>query len=97
MIRRKDLLAMSFYEKSPFTGSDGNMNYRVEKITMEENSENEEEKKSIKLLQATVWPGPFCFTMTADEKKERRTAPFSEEGLNELVDWMNERAQFLKA
>ena len=33
MIKRKDLLALSFYEKSPFTGSEGPMNYRVEKVT----------------------------------------------------------------
>ena len=32
MIDRHSLLALNFYKKSPFTGSDGNMRYRVEKI-----------------------------------------------------------------
>ena len=32
MIDRHSLLALNFYKKSPFTGSDGNMRYLVEKI-----------------------------------------------------------------
>ncbi len=105
MIHRKDLLAMSFYEKSPFTGSEGRMCYRVEKIMQEiPSSESEDasdnagsdssgEPKTQKMLQATVWPGPYCYTVTAEEKKIRQTAEFSDEGLEQLVDWMNQQAQ----
>lgn len=84
MIQKSDLLALSFYEKSPFTGSEGPMNYRVEKIMCQDGQE--------KRLQATVWPGPLCFPLTDDSLKERFEAPFSLEGMEELVKWMNEKA-----
>ena len=87
MIKRGDLLALSFYEKSPFTGSEGPMNYRVEKIMAE--SEDGEKK----LLQATVWPGPLCFPLADENTKERQSAAFSEEGMEQLVAWMNEKAR----
>ena len=83
MIERKRLLSMGYYaKKAVFTGSDGNKNYRVEQYIPEESED--------KLLKATVWPGPFCFDKTPDDKKQANTAPFSEEGLLQLVDWMNE-------
>ena len=85
MIKRNDLLALSFYEKSPFTGSEKQMNYRVEKVMSEDGAQ--------KLLQATVWPGPLCFPLADEAAKKQRRASFSEEGMEELVAWMNEKAQ----
>ena len=32
MVQRKDLLALNFYKKLPFHGSDGDKRYRVEKF-----------------------------------------------------------------
>lgn len=84
MIKKSDLLALSFYEKSPFTGSDKQMNYRVEKTVREEEDQ--------KLLKATVWPGPLCFPLTDDSLKQSVTAEFSEEGMKELVVWMNRKS-----
>ena len=82
MINRKELLSLNFYKSKPFTGSDGNLRYRVEKI-------EDPSDATQTLLQATVWPGPYAFAKTPDEKKAHHTAAFSEEGLQELVDWMN--------
>lgn len=31
MVNRKDLMSLGFYKLSPYTGSDGNMRYRIEK------------------------------------------------------------------
>ena len=50
MIDRHSLLALNFYKKSPFTGSDGNMRYRVEKIEFP--IPDTEDEKEVK-LQAT--------------------------------------------
>lgn len=84
MIKRKDLLALSFYERSPFTGSDKQMNYRVEKVT--------DPDQGKKLLQATVWPGPLCFPLAEETSKKTKTADFSDNGLEQLVQWMNEES-----
>ena len=59
-----------------------NLRYRVEKI-------EDPSDATQTLLQATVWPGPYAFAKTPDEKKAHHTAAFSEEGLQELVDWIN--------
>lgn len=85
MIERKSLLALNFYKSSPFTGSDGNLRYRIEKVELAiEGSEDTETK-----LQATVWPGPFAFAHTADEKKTTYVAAFSEDGMQDITDWIN--------
>ena len=82
MIERKRLLSLGYYKKAPsFTGSDGNKNYKIEKV--------EDKEAGTKQLLATVWPGPFCFEKTNDEKKQTCLADFSEEGLLQLVNWMN--------
>lgn len=91
MIERSDLLSLNFYKSKPFTGSDGNLRYRVEKIEVPDDS-GEDDGATKAMLQATVWPGPFAFAKTADEKKTRHTAAFSEEGMQDLVDWMNRQS-----
>ena len=82
MIDRGRLLSLGYYKKAPsFTGSDKNKCYKIERFR-EENSEED-------LFKATIWPGPFSSENTPDDVKQSRTAPFTEEGLQELVDWMN--------
>lgn len=82
MIERKRLLSMGYYKKgATFTGSDKNKNYKVEKFKPEESEDV--------IFKATVWPGPLCLDKTDDNLKVVNTAEFSEEGLLELVDWMN--------
>lgn len=88
MIVRHDLLDLNFYKKSPFTGSDGTMRYRVERIEIPQSEET-----AIAQLCATVWFGPYAFACTPDEEKTTHTAAFSEQGMTELVDWMNAQNQ----
>lgn len=81
MIERRRLLSLGYYKKAPsFTGSDKNKCYKIEKVS-EEGAED--------LFMATIWPGPYSSENTPDEKKLSQTAPFTEDGLQELVDWMN--------
>lgn len=98
MIDRNRLLSMGYYNKAAsFTGSDGNKCYRIEKFMQEETIETTSdsgevvtETSSVKKLMATIWPGPFSFENTPDEKKQKNIAEFSDAGLQELVDWMNQ-------
>ncbi len=84
-MERSDLLSLKFYEKSPFTGSVGNLRYRVEKAEIEIDGSERKEKK----LLATIWPGPFAFANTDDALKTSEYFAFSEDGLNDIADWIN--------
>lgn len=79
MISREMLFPLAFYKKSVFSGSRGDMNYRIEK---KENEEKEEE------FLLTIWKGPFCYAATREEKKTFRYA-FSEEGMGQIVEQLN--------
>ncbi|MCR4831402.1 MAG: GNAT family acetyltransferase [Pseudobutyrivibrio sp.] len=82
MIDRKRLLSLGYYKKAPsFTGSDKNKCYKIEKYQAEGTEEV--------LFKATLWPGPYSSENTPDDQKLTQTAPFTEEGLQSLVDWMN--------
>lgn len=81
MIKREDILSMEFLKKTEYTGSHQGMRYRLECQTAEE------EKK----LLVTVWPEPFNFVKTPEEKKTREVFAFSEDGITDAVAWMNDR------
>lgn len=85
MVDVKDLLQMSYYELSPFTGSDGDKRYRIEKI-ME--GEGDEAKK---MLQVTLWKGRFSFENTSEDEMIRHTEEFSHDGLEAIVEWINSK------
>ena len=73
-INKKDLLPLSFLQKSPYTGSFRGIRYRIEK-------QEEGEEKS---LLVYTWPEPYAFSHTPEEEKENKSFPFSEEGLEEI-------------
>lgn len=81
MILREDILSMEFLKKSAYTGSHKGMRYRLEETAGPEG----------KLLKVTVWPEPFNFLKTPEEKKTSAVFPFAEEGVVAAVAWMNER------
>ena len=93
MIERKRLLALAFYNKEHFSGSDAerNLRYRVEKVTPKPPEDAPETPVEDPYFLATVWPEPYSFEKTADEKKITHRESFSEEGLQAIVDWMNEQ------
>lgn len=80
MITRSDVMPVNFLKKENFTGSDRGMRYRMEKG--EENGDT--------VLIVTVWPEPYGFDATPDEQKTRETFPFSEEGIEAGVAWLNQ-------
>lgn len=80
MNSRKSLYDVkSFYnKKAVLKASFEGMRYQVEQ------TEDGEEK----FLKATVWPEPFCFEKTPEEKKEARKFEYSEEGLDAVYEWL---------
>lgn len=96
MITSDDILNMNFYKKEKFTGSYRGMRYLVQKDSVEEETSTEEEPKKIDIFRATIWPGPYNYATTDDTKKTVATFPFTTEGKQQVVDWMNEQWQSRK-
>lgn len=82
MIRREDILSMEYLKKTEFTGSHQGMRYRLEKAT---------DAQDRTVLRCTVWPEPFNFVKTPDEKKTTAEFEFAEDGVVDAVAWMNDR------
>lgn len=87
MLTRADFLSLNFIEKEDFTGSHKGMRFLLHKEVVED------EKK----LKAYVWSEPFCFTSTPDEQKLSELFAFSEEGLEQAINWMNERYELVRS
>lgn len=81
MIQREDILSIEFLKKTEYTGCHRGMRYRLEK---------QEKEDGEKELLVTVWPEPFNFFTTPEEKKTRQTFTFDEDGVVDAVAWMNE-------
>lgn len=81
MIQRSDILSMEYLKKTEFTGCHQGMRYRLEGAVVE----------GEKCLKATVWPEPFNFFKTPQEKKKSETFSFDEDGVCDAIAWMNDR------
>ncbi|MDO4489371.1 MAG: hypothetical protein Q4B67_09835 [Eubacteriales bacterium] len=79
-VTRFDMLPLSFLKKSAYTGSKGNVRYRIEK-------KEEEERK---FLFLSVWTTPFAYDKTNAEDMETKEFDFSDKGIDEIVDFLNE-------
>ena len=82
MIQRNDILSMEYLKKTEFTGCHQGMRYRLEQT---------EDPEGGKKLLVTVWPEPFNFLKTPEEKKQRAMFSFDEDGVVDAVGWMNDR------
>lgn len=81
MIENSKILSLEFYNyKGIFTGSLKGMRYRIEKVT-------KEEEQSVFL--AHVWKEPYNFEVTPEEEMDKKEFSFSEEGKQEMVEWLN--------
>lgn len=81
MIQRSDILSIPYLKKAVFTGSCQGMRYRLEKVAAEDAD----------ALLATIWEGPYCYDMTTEEQRETCQFPFTEEGICQAADWLNEK------
>ena len=86
MMNYKDLLSIPFYKKSAFTGSRGNMRYRIEKAEIEEND------TTIEKLKVATWPGPFAYDKTDSSKIQFQLFDFSDEGLKQIATFLDSAA-----
>ena len=80
MIERKDILSIPYLKKTTFTGSHQGMRFRFALIKSEEGER----------LEVCAWEAPYAYDFTAEEKKQRKNVDFSEEGIVEGIQWLNE-------
>lgn len=71
------ILPLQFLKKSPFHGSCQKMRYRL--------ARQEDE------LNLCIYPGPFGYDATPEDKKQFYTFPFSEEGYDEAIALLNQK------
>ena len=93
MIDLTGCIAIPLLKKSAFTGSYKGMRYRLKKETApcgDQEDENDE-KKEQEVIRAVIWPEPFSFASTPDEKKEQADFPFDKEGRQKAIQWLNEK------
>lgn len=80
MIDLDGMVSIPFLKKTVFTGSHKGMNFMLKK-----QSDDDGDK-----IRTIVWPGPFIFSMTEEEKKVSHDSAFSPDGLEEAIRWLNE-------
>lgn len=85
MIERIDLFHLPFYKKEAFTGSDRGLRFWIGKTELPSEKEDEEGET---VLRAILWPEPFALKHTEDDKKITKDFPFSEEGLDQVYEWV---------
>ena len=80
MIKRADILGIPYLKNTTFTGSHEGMRFRFALVKTEEEE----------YLEVSAWEAPYAFDFTPEEKKQSTKVAFSEEGICEGVDWLNE-------
>lgn len=80
MIDRSQILSFSHYKKGKaYTGSQKGMRYRIQK------KDADDETKFF----VWVWPEPFSFEKTDKEQLTETQFPFSEEGYEQVMAFLN--------
>lgn len=91
-IKNKDSYGISWYEHAqPYLGSHKGMRFRISRNPMEDVALKPEDQKGEAVFEIIIWPEPFCFEKTPEEKKTRAEFPFNEEGKIAMIEWLNEQ------
>ncbi|MCD8082254.1 MAG: hypothetical protein LUE86_01705 [Clostridiales bacterium] len=83
-------ISIAYLKKSRFTGSFRGMRYLLEKAEADGKETEEREAAGPEpVIRAVIWPEPFNFEVTGEEKKHHKDFPFTTDGIWEAVDWLN--------
>lgn len=93
MIKQEDIFGMPYYEYGQaFYGSYEKMRYRIARNPQEKVFFLPADKKAEGTFLVTIWVGENAYDTTPDEEKTSREFPFTREGQEELLKWLNEEA-----
>lgn len=74
-ISLKGMFSLELIKKERYAGSHGGMRYMLQ---MEDGR-----------MKATVYPEPYCWEATPEEQKQSETFAYTQEGVGEMVAWLN--------
>lgn len=83
MLELKDFMPINFLKKENFTGSCRGMRFRMGK--------HQSGDGETTVLQTFIWPEPYSFAATEDEKKQVLESSFDADGIAQAVDWLNQQ------
>lgn len=87
MIEKEKFHIFNFLKKEEYTASMDGMRYMLKKKDAENGTG----------LEVIIWPEPFCYAKTAEEKKQRKEFNFTSDGVMEAADWLNRQYQEQKS
>lgn len=70
-------ISIQYIKKEDFTGSYKGMRYRL--------------AKAGEGMEVVIWPQPYNYIKTAEQKKQRKKFPLTIEGKEDAVKWLNEQ------
>lgn len=82
MIRAEEFNYFNYIKKEELIGSDTGMRYML--------------KKSGDSIMVTIWPEPYCYAKTPEDKKICKEVPLTREGVEEARIWLNEQHDQIK-
>ncbi len=82
MIKEEDFHYLNYVKKEEVTGSDTGMRYML--------------KKSGDSIVVTIWPEPYCYAKTPEDKKIRTEVPLTSDGIEQARNWLNEQHSKIK-
>lgn len=82
VINREQFVPLAYFKRETYTGSVLGMRYWVKKV---------DDK-----LKAVVYPEPFCFEATPDEKKLSAEFDYTPQGREEVIGWLNNQYETRK-
>lgn len=83
MIEKKKFHVLNYVKKEEYCASMDGMRYMLRKG----------ERDGEPVLEVIIWPEPYCYAKTEEEKKQRREFALSAEGVEQAADWLNEQYQ----
>lgn len=87
MIEKEKFNVLNYVKKEEYCGSMDGMRYMLKKKDVEDGSR----------LEVVIWPEPFCYAKTEEEKKQRYEFEFTAEGVSQAADWLNSQYTEQKA
>ena len=72
---------LPYVNRNAYTGSCQGMRYRLQKKVKEEGGTS---------LEAVTYPEPYSYEVTDEKEKTFREFPFTQEGFEQAVAWLNE-------
>ena len=75
-------ISVNYIKKEPFTGGYQGMRYCLTKVGDG--------------MEVAIWPEPYNYLKTPEEKKQKKQFPLTVDGRNDAVAWMNEQYEVQK-